>query len=303
MKRGPGSAYLALVVLALIWGFSWIAMKVATRDATPLALAIGRSAVGAVALLALLPATGRSLRPPPFVPTLILGLLQTTLYTVVASVAIMLGSAGNTSVLVYTMPFWLALLAWPVLRERIGGARWLALFLAAVGLAFILGPLRGGTTVSRLLAVLCGLVWAVSAIWAILLQRSGRYELLSMTAWQMVWGTLAMLPLVLVLPCAARWTGSFTLAILYLGVGASAAGWLLWLFVLSRLPPSAAGVASMGTPMVGVISALLLLHEIPTRGELTGIACILTALLVNARAAAPRPAPARPGTRSSEQQT
>src|SRR5690242_13146091 len=158
MNKCRGSAYVTLRVHATLLGFSWIAMKVATRDATPLAQALGRSGVGAVALLALLPATGRALRPPPFVPTLLLGLLQTTLYTVVASVAIALGTAGNTSVLVYTMPFWLALLAWPVLGERIGAARWLALILAAVGLAFILGPLRGGTTVSRLLAVLSGLV-------------------------------------------------------------------------------------------------------------------------------------------------
>jgi drug/metabolite transporter (DMT)-like permease len=293
--HGAAGAYVALVALALIWGFSWIAMKVATHDASPLALAMSRSAVGAVALIALLPATGRPLRSPPFWPTLVLGLLQTTVYTVVASLAIVLGRAGNTSVLVYTMPFWLALLASPILHERIGPMRWVALVLAAVGLALIVGPFRGGTTLSRLLAVLAGLVWAVSAIWAIVMQRTGDFDLLSVTAWQMVWGTLAMLPLAFVMPCEARWTASFTLSIAYLGVGASASGWVLWMFVLSRLPPSAAGVASMGTPMIGVVSAALLLHEIPTRVELAGIACVLIALVVNARAGATPLDVQRPG--------
>jgi drug/metabolite transporter (DMT)-like permease len=278
------SAYVALAVLALIWGFSWIAMKIATHDASPLAVAIGRSAVGAVALIALLPVMGRPLRPPPFWPTVVLGLLQTTLYTVVASLAIVLGRAGNTSVLVYTMPFWLALLAWLVLGEPIGRSRSVALVLAGVGLALVVGPFRGGTASSRILAALAGLVWALSAIWAIVLQRTRRFELLSMTAWQMVWGTLAMLPLALVMPCEVRWTASFALSIAYLGAGASAAGWVLWLFVLSRLPASAVGVASMGTPMVGFVSGSLLLHEVPTLLELIGIACILGALVVNARA-------------------
>jgi drug/metabolite transporter (DMT)-like permease len=31
------------------------------------------------------------------------------------------GAAGKTAVLVYTMPFWVLLLAWPILAERIRG--------------------------------------------------------------------------------------------------------------------------------------------------------------------------------------
>ena len=37
------------------------------------------------------------------------------------------GGAGRTSVLVFTMPFWTLLLAWPVLGERVRGLQWIAL--------------------------------------------------------------------------------------------------------------------------------------------------------------------------------
>lgn len=286
VRRRATSAYAALVVLTILWGYSWVAMKVATRDASPFFVATARSVLGAVALIVVVAASGRSLRPPPLLPTLVLGLLQTATYTLISTAAVFLGGAGNTAVLVYTMPFWLALMAWPALGEPIRGVRWVALGLAAVGLAFIVGPFHAGSTAGRLLAVLGGMVWAASAVWAIVIQRGGRFELLSLTAWQMVWGSLAMIPVAWLLTGEVRWTASFVMSIAFLGIASSAIGWALWLFLLSRLPPSVAGIASLGTPVVGVVSASLQLQEIPSRGELIGIACVVTALVVNFRATA-----------------
>ena len=40
------------------------------------------------------------------------------------------GGAGRTSVLVFTMPFWTMLMAWPVLHERVRGTQWLAVAFA-----------------------------------------------------------------------------------------------------------------------------------------------------------------------------
>jgi len=288
-RRRAGQAYFALVVLTLLWGYSWIPMKIATRDASPFVVATVRSMLGAGSLLAFAALSGRSVRPPPFLPTLVLGLLQTALYTLVSTAAVHLGGAGNTAVLVYTMPFWLALLAWPILGQPIRGGRWAALLLAAVGLGLIVGPSRGGAATARLIAVLAGMIWATSAVFALRLQMTQRFELLSLTAWQMVWGSLAMTPVTLLWHGPFRLTTSFAVSIAFLGVASSAVGWALWLFILSRLPASVAGVASLGTPVVSVVSASLQLREIPSRDELLGIACVLLALIVNWRATAGSP--------------
>ena len=50
------------------------------------------------------------------------------------------GGAGKTSVLTYTMPFWLLLLAWAFLGERLRGVQWLAVALALAGLVLVLEP-------------------------------------------------------------------------------------------------------------------------------------------------------------------
>ena len=50
------------------------------------------------------------------------------------------GGAGKTSILVYTMPFWILLLAWLVLDEKVRGALWVPIVMAFCGLVFILEP-------------------------------------------------------------------------------------------------------------------------------------------------------------------
>jgi drug/metabolite transporter (DMT)-like permease len=274
---------MALVFLAVVWGYSWVAIKVATLDASPLALAALRATAGATALLLFLAISGRSLRPPPFLPTLAYGLLQTTGFSLVQTTAVAQGGAGKSAILAYTMPFWLALLAWPLLGDPIAGLRWLSLGLAAAGLLLVVWPLDARALPADALAVLAGLIWAASAVLVIRLRRGGRYDLLALTTWQMVWGALALGAVALFVPGHVRLTPRFVAAIAFLSIVVNAVGWALWLFILSRLPPATAGIASLATPVMGIAFSALQLREVPSRTELAGIALIVVALAVNAR--------------------
>jgi drug/metabolite transporter (DMT)-like permease len=279
--RERGSAYAALAVLALVWGYTWVVIKIATHDASPLVVAGGRMALASVVLFAVLAATGRSLRPTPFVPTLILGLLQTTGFTLFQTLAVAIGGAGKVAVLAYTMPFWVALLAWPFLGERINGLRWVALALAAAGLVFVLTPLNGGTWLADAFAIVAGISWAASVVYAKRMRAKYRVELLSLTAWQLLWGTVPLVVVMLAVPGHVHWTTSFVLAMAYMSVLGGALAWLLWMFIISRLPAAVAGIASLATPVVGVIAAAIQLHEIPSTTELIGMVLIVAALIVN----------------------
>jgi drug/metabolite transporter (DMT)-like permease len=277
-----GEAYAALVVLALVWGYTWVVIKVATFDASPLIVATGRNALGVIVLFAVILILRRPLRPTPFLPTVILGLLQTTGWTLLQTYAVSLASAGKAAVLGYTMPFWVALLAWPLLGERITGARWAAFALAACGLAFVVAPLGAATAGADALAVGAGLVWAASAVWMKRLRARHDVDLLSLTTWQMLWGTIPLLVLTAIVPEQVRWTTSFVASMAFLGILGAGLAWFLWMFILSRLPAGVAGIASLATPVVGVVLSAIQLHEIPSATELIGMMLILGALVVNA---------------------
>jgi drug/metabolite transporter (DMT)-like permease len=280
--RGRGPVYIALVVLALVWGYTWVGIKIATQDASPYVVAGGRLGIATVILFAVLALTRRSLKPPPFVPTLILGLLQTTGWTLLQTLAVAQGGAGKSAVLGYTMPFWTALFAWPFLGERIAGMRWVALGLAATGLALVVVPLNAHSFAADGLAVAAGVSWGASAVYAKRLRTRHRVELLSLTAWQLLWGTLPLIVLMLIVPGEIRFTQSFIAAMAFISIGGAALGWFLWMYILSRLPAGVAGIASLATPVVGVVSAAIQLHEVPSVTELIGMVLIVGALVVNA---------------------
>lgn len=270
----------ALFLLSLIWGYNWVVMKEVMRYVDPFDFTAMRTLLGAGALFAVLVLTRRPLRPVALKGTLGLGLLQTAAFTALIQWALVGGGAGKTAVLVYTMPFWLLPLARLFLGERVRGAQWLAVGLALVGLVFIIEPWSArGDLPHTLLAVAAGLVWAVSAVWAKRLRAAVELDLLSLTAWQMLLGALALCVLAWILPSEPpRITPYFIGALVYNALFATGLAWLLWLYILDRLPAGLAGLSSLAVPAVGVLSGWVELGERPTLHETLGMVCIAVAL-------------------------
>lgn len=280
-RLGTGPAA-ALVVLALVWGYNWIAIKVATQYSGPFAFAALRTAIAVVALFVALGVLRKPFKPTPVVPTMVLGLLQTTAFMLLQIVAVTIGGAGKTAVLAYTMPFWTIVLAWPFLRERIAGLQWVAVVLSAIGLAFVLAPFDvSAGLLPKILATAGALVWAFSAIWLKLMRRSYDVDLLSLTTWQMLWGVLPMLVFALLVPeRPIVFTPAFIAALTFVALPGTALAWVLWMYALSRLSAGTAGLASLATPVIGVLAAWLQLGERPSTTEWIGIALIVAALAV-----------------------
>ncbi len=223
----------------------------------------------------------RPLRPPPLLWTIAIGLLQTTGFVGLLMWALESGGAGKTAVLTYTMPFWLLLLAWAFLGERLRGVQWLAVALALCGLVLVLEPwqLQGGF--SSALAVAGGFCWAASAVVVKRLQARHEVDILALTTWQMLFGSL---PLVLIAALTWQggpdWTSQFVAALVYNVILANALAWFLWLFGLRRLSAGGAGIATLLAPVIGVAAAWLQLGERPSAGEAAGMALIIGALAI-----------------------
>lgn len=278
LKRSAGPAA-ALAALTLIWGYNWVVMKIALIDAPALSFAVLRSLLSAAALFVVLLLLRRRIRPVRGGAVVLLGLLQTTGFVGLSALALETGAAGKSAVLAYTMPFWTLLLAGPLLGERMRLIQWPAVALAAAGLLAILSPWSAELDlVAGLYALAAALSWAVSNIVAKRMRLDGS-ELLNVSAWQMVYGSLGLAVLALVLDSSpVRWTPSFSLALAYNVVLATALAWLLWLYALNHLSAGASGLASLGTPAFALAVAWLQLGEQPTVGEGFGMVLIIAAL-------------------------
>jgi drug/metabolite transporter (DMT)-like permease len=270
---------LALAAIAPVWGYGWVVIKVALDYASPLsfiALATGSSAVCFFIVLVVL---RRPLRPPPLRWTVPIGLLQTSLFNIFATVALSVGGAGKVSVLAYTMPFWLLLLAWLFLGERLHGLQWPAVALAFVGLVLVVRPWDIGGALGGILACAAGLAWGAGALLVKLLQRRVRIDALTLAAWQMAFGAAPLVVLAVLTQSGwPQWTATFLGSLAFVVLLSSGACWALWIYALHSLPAGAAGMGTLAVPVVGVTAAWIQLGERPGATEAAGMALIVAAL-------------------------
>ncbi len=273
-------AVLALIALTSIWGYNWVVIKECLKYAGVYDFAALRAGIAAVSLFALLIWKRRPLRPKAIGMTILLAFLSTTGCIGLVTLALATGGVGKTAVLVYIMPFWVLLLAWPLLAEKIRGVQWVSVVLAFIGLMIVLEPWHlQSTFMSKIFAVLAGVAWALSTIVTKIMNRQGGLDLISLTAWQMLIGALPLILIALVVPDRpVQWTPYFTLGLLFSSVISQAVALLLWFFILSELPAGTASMGTLATPVIGMLAASIELGERPSLPEAWGMLLILTAL-------------------------
>lgn len=239
-NSGRGSAVLALAALAIVWGYNWVVMKVGVQYSSPFDFAAMRALFGAISLFLVMLWLRKPILPKEVPGTFLTGLLQTSGVLGLTMWALVSGDAGKTAVLNYTMPFWVLLLAWLVLGERLRGVQWLGVVLALGGLLLILMPLSlTDGLMNKALALLSGFTWALGAIVAKKLHQKNTLDLLSFTAWQMLFGSIPLILAALLVPAPPiTWSPAFIAALIYNVIPASAIAWLLWFYALSRLSAS-----------------------------------------------------------------
>jgi len=294
VKRAGSAPIAALVAMVLIWGYSWVVMKIALRHAHPFDFAALRVAIGATLLFAIVKLRGRSLRLPSYRMAVLLGFLQVSLFVALSHFALLHAGPGKTSVLVFTMPFWMIVFAHFIIHERMRGAQWIAVALGFIGLVLIVEPWKLTNVTGSLLAVAAGAVWAFTAVlskkWP-----SAASDPLLFTAWQLFFGFLALGLLALVHPHGPiAWNLEFVWSLLFSAVLATAIGWWLWTYVLANSPAGLTGLNSLGIPVVAVLASAIQLGERPAPIELAGMLLIGFALGLLALLGMRRPSVATP---------
>jgi drug/metabolite transporter (DMT)-like permease len=261
-KRTRDLGILALVVLGPVWGYGWVATKISLEYADALTFAALRVPLSAALLFLVMLVLRKPLRPPPLGWTMLIGLLQTTLFVGLVITALHDAGAGKVSVITYTMPFWLLLLAWIFLGERLRGVQWLAVALAFAGLILVVRPWELAGAASGILTLLGGLSWAAAALVVKLMQRRHTVDVLSLTTWQMLFGSVPLvIAALLTYSGSPEWTFSFWWGLIYTVVLANAVAWFLWLYALHALPAGMAGLGTLSIPIVGVVAAWVQLGE------------------------------------------
>ena len=292
-SRLSGRDLAAVGVVVVLWGLNFVVMKFALRDFTPFQLGAARYVFAVLPLMLFI-------KPPPIARKWLLmyGLFQGVGQFGILFFALKVGmTAALASVLLQTQVFFTALFGFVLLRERASRPQQAGMLLAALGLGcFVLNYVQpsgagnglhaGATTLLGLLLTLCAAaMWAASNIVARRVQQtSGDYSPMAFVVWS---SSVAVLPFVaLSLAFDApdvRWQwlqarGSSWLAVAYLGWAATIVGYSLWTGLLKRHPANRVAPFSLGVPVVGLATGMLVLNETITSWQWGGIVLLAAAL-------------------------
>jgi drug/metabolite transporter (DMT)-like permease len=274
-------ARLLLVVLCLGWGTTWVSMKVALEEIPPFSMRVATLSLGAIVLITFARLQGRKLavtNPRLWVHLCMASLFNIVAFSVFTPFAQLAADTSRVAILVYTMPIWAAMLALPILGERMTPTRAVALAFCVAGMAVLIAPLAGlGIPTGILLALGAAVSWAAGTVYLKWARLEG--DPMAMTIWQLVVGVAA------IAVCLIIFEGGLHLnagarsmfGLIYSGIIGSGLCYFLWFGIVRRLPASTAALGILASPVIGVITAMIVLGERPTWYDAIGFAFMLSA--------------------------
>lgn len=279
-----------LLLMILIWGTNFSVVKVALRDFPEIPFNATRLAVATAIFLAAIRWTRDDARPRPpvtrtdWIQLLFLGLVGTFLYQLCFVAGVRRTSVGNGSLIVGTSPIVIALMSAVAGHERISLLRWAGVFMALVGLYFVVGKgvefspqtLRGD--VLMLGGVLCWATYSVAS--QPILKRHSPLVVIGLT-----FSIGAACYVVMMVPSlmevnwgeVSRFSWFLMVASALLALNLS---YWIWYTGLKRLGGSRTSVYSYLTPIVAMIVAAIWLGEPISSNQIAGAAAIFAGLLI-----------------------
>jgi drug/metabolite transporter (DMT)-like permease len=275
-------ARLLLVILCMVWGSTWPVLKIALTEVPPLTLRTASAAIGTITLYLICLVMRRSLRLPSakaFLHVVVASLLNVVVFTVLSSFAQLSAATGRVAILAYTMPIWAILFAWLFLRERPSKLQFSGLMLCIVGLSILIYPLMThGIPLGIVMALLVGVCWAAGTVylkWAHI-----DADPMGIANWQMIVATVIITSLMLAFDGRLNFDHADTkgyLAVAWSGIIGNGIAYGLWFTIVKRLPAMTASLGVLGSPVIGVISSIIILGERPTAADIIGFALIFSA--------------------------
>src|SRR5699024_3440081 len=215
--------YFFMIILCLIWVFNFVVMKLGNDYFPPAEFAAFRFLTGSIVLIIVYLWKKIPLPKKSDVKWLVLcGIFQTAYFNVAIQISLNYIDAGLTSVLTYSMPLFLSIMAhlW-IPSEKLSMKQTLGIMIGIIGLFIAMDVQSGGSFWIMLLGVSSAVSWAIAnVIFKLKLKTS---DTVQFTTWQMSIGTIGLFIYTYLFEAGESSWGTWPIMlILYSGVIASA---------------------------------------------------------------------------------
>ncbi len=286
MTSSPSRAlpYLVWLAITVVWGTTWVVIRIGLQDLSPLLFSAARAVLGASVFLAVAVLTASRRRPEASEIRFwaLVGIPQLGLPYALVFWAEQFIASGLTATLFATFPAFTAVTAHLLLRdEPLSWQKMAGTLLAFLGVAALVGP-DDGASVAAGAPIVAVLVAAASgAIAAVIVRRHGRHtSTIWLTAIQIAGAAAFLMLLAVVFEPSPRFalTPRAIASTAYLGIVVTGGCYFGLFWLLKRLDVTLVSMSVGGEATVAVFLGALVLGEPLGLRALAGLSLVVASV-------------------------
>ena len=281
----PRAVLATIVLVAMLIGGNFTALKFALDHSTPLLIAGMRTVIGGSVLLGVAIARGEKL--PTERSALSKIFVVSVSITTVSSGLLVFGvsrvPAGVASLVSSTMPLFTALLSFLLLSVAVTRRGALGLVVGLLGTGVLVSPSLGGETTAIGIGalVVSALAWAFGTVF-MKWKDFGGISPMMLVGVQLAMSAVVLIPTALLIEGTTRtdWSIGLFAPLLYAAVPANALTFALIAMVAQRASPTQAAATAYLIPVFGVLFGWLIRDEVLGIAEFIGGALVIVGVFV-----------------------
>ncbi|KRO00361.1 DMT family transporter [Companilactobacillus kimchiensis] len=285
-KRVLGS--IELSIAAVIWGAMFVVVKVIVDEVHPIQLVWLEYLISLVFLIgySLIKGEKWHINWPDLKLIFWIGIIGNTISLVAQEMGTGLSNAQTGSVITSTIPAFMIIFGWLVLKEPLDKVKIFSVIIAVLGVVMIVGLKMSGTNVvlGVILLILTAITWALMSV---LIKKVKTYSSLQITIMSTVVAVVCLTPFILSdmssLTSINFLEPKVIFSLLYIGGVSTAVAYVMWNKGLKVISASASGVFYLIQPIVGSFLGWLLLGEQISVGFVIGSAMILASIWISVK--------------------
>lgn len=265
----PILAYFALGAVCVIWGTTYLALRVGVTQFPAFLFSVLRFLLAGPLLLGIMLTVGKASLPSKqvIIHQAITGLFMVTFGIAVVGWAEMYVSSGLAAIICSMMPIWVILINVSVNKEeRPTFPILLGLLIGLSGIVLIFGEhlnelSNSVYTFGIILTFLANISWAAGSVW--IKRKNENSNPFVNAGLQMFFGGVFLIPLSLVFDDyrTIHWSGEVLFALGYLILFGSVAAYACYSYAIKKLPMTLVSLYAYINPIVAVVLGSLVLDE------------------------------------------
>ena len=279
-------AHVLAILIMLIWGISYLSIKVVVLEINPVLSAFYRFFIASIILFIVLKKKypDEKILKEDRIKMALGGFFGVALYFFFENYSVLFTSASNVAILISSIPLFTLIIQRIIFKERLTLWKVLGACLSAAGIVIIIVSkerisLFSKGTLGDMMAIASALCWVVYNV--ITSRFKGSYKSITITTYQGIWGCLFLSPALLFSKLSIP-SAKAGINLLFLAVFCSCIAYVMYIYCLEHLGATIISTYINLQPIISLISAYLILKENINLWQIVGsIVIILGVFMVS----------------------